>query len=156
MHRALSGGTTTRLVPCLSGMGVDQLLAVSISDQGDGCTACPSLQGTMTDMVGLPGRPGPKGEQGPEGVGQPGKAVSADCLPLLLPLPGCCLPLPQPAMGTPRIHPLYFLGPAWSTRSPRTPRSEGHTGMCEAGGDLDCSYARWGDVWSQVGNGGRY
>lgn len=48
-----------------------------ISDQGDGCTACPSLQGALTDVSGLPGKPGPKGEPGPEGVGRPGKPVSA-------------------------------------------------------------------------------
>lgn len=50
---------------------------VPISDQGDGCTACPSLQGAMTDMAGLPGKPGPKGEPGLEGVGRPGKPVSS-------------------------------------------------------------------------------
>lgn len=50
---------------------------VPISDQGDGCTACPRLQGAMTDMAGLPGKPGPKGEPGLEGVGRPGKPVSS-------------------------------------------------------------------------------
>lgn len=51
--------------------------APPVFDQGDGCTACPSLQGALTDVSGLPGKPGPKGEPGPEGVGRPGKPVSA-------------------------------------------------------------------------------
>uniref|UniRef100_A0A2I3RJW2 Collagen alpha-1(XVI) chain n=1 Tax=Pan troglodytes TaxID=9598 RepID=A0A2I3RJW2_PANTR len=52
--------------------GVQGVLAW-VPAPGDGCTACPSLQGTVTDMAGRPGQPGPKGEQGPEGVGRPGK-----------------------------------------------------------------------------------
>lgn len=97
--------------------------------QGDGCTACSSLQGVLTDVSGLPGKPGPKGEPGPEGVGRPGKPVSFSgsfCHPSL---PVCCLLYPP---NTPR-GPLCLLGPAWSTRSSRAPRTEGYSGMCGNG-----------------------
>lgn len=78
--------------------------ALPVSDQGDGCTACPSLQGALTDVSGLPGKPGPKGEPGPEGVGRPGKPVSAigsSCHPSL---PVCCvLHLPNTPKGIHRF-----------------------------------------------------
>lgn len=109
-------------------------LAVPISDQGDGCTACPGLQGALTDRAGLPGKPGPKGDPGPEGVGRPGKPVSSGYLPSRPSLPGLSFSPSCPLVLVGALAHLCLLGPAWSTRSSRTPRTEGHTGVCECGG----------------------
>uniref|UniRef100_A0A452FV55 Collagen alpha-1(XVI) chain n=1 Tax=Capra hircus TaxID=9925 RepID=A0A452FV55_CAPHI len=92
-------------------------------EKGDGCTACPGLQGALTDRAGLPGKPGPKGDPGPEGVGRSGYLPSRPSLPGLSFSPSCPLVL----VGA--LAHLCLLGPAWSTRSSRTPRTEGHTGV---------------------------
>ena len=130
-----------------------------ISDQGDGCTACPSTQGALTDRAGPPGKPGPKGDPGPEGVGRPGKPVSSGYLPSRPSLPGpsfsppAPLPLWEPWLTCVFTH-LCLLGPAWSTRSSRTPRTEGHTGMCECGGP-GLQLCGGGEILGASGPGGR-
>ena len=143
MRRAQGSPFRCLLLAWLPGLA-HELLAVPISDQGDGCTACPSLQGALTDRAGPPGKPGLKGDPGPEGVGRPGKPVSSGYLPSCPSLPGLSFSPSCPlSLEGPMAH-LCLLGPAWSTRSSRTPRTEGHTGVCEREG-LGCS-----SVWVRV------
>lgn len=126
--------------------------APPVSDQGDGCTACPSLQGALTDVSGLPGKPGPKGEPGPEGVGHPGKPVSAIGSSSHPSLPVCCFSSWPTHQGYPWV-PLFLLGPAWSTRSSRAPRTEGHSGLYGNEGPSLVGFFGGGGRWGGGGGG---